>query len=180
MRPRPLRARRRLRRRRRVGWPAAVLLGGTLLTACAGAPPAEPAAAPDAMPQEEPTDGFASPGDEIRYYLGRLSDREFTETYGGEEHPRTWYTAAEELGRIGAPAIPHLVPYLDSADPWELKLALYALMLASQDPAVTEQTGGDYVRLGTVLEARHNAENRAIARAWWERWRHLWDQGSAE
>ena len=169
------------------GWRAVWLAVGMLLAGCAGAPPPEPPAPADAAPLEPPATAAdavasesASPGDEIRYYLERLSDREFTETYGGEEHPRTWYTAAEELGRIGAPAIPHLVPYLDSADPWELKLALYALMLASQDPAVTAQTGGDYVRLGTVLDARHNAENRAIARAWWERWRHLWDQGSAE
>lgn len=63
---------------------------------------------------------------------------------------------------------------LDSDDPWELKLALYALMLASQDPAVTSRTASEYVRLGTVLDTRANAVNRSIARAWWERWGHLW------
>ncbi|MGM0672895.1 HEAT repeat domain-containing protein [Thioalkalivibrio sp.] len=153
-----------------------------LLGACAGAPQTEPSVAEDAASQErpaaeadDPVEGFASPEAEIRYYLDRLSDREFVETYGGEEHPRTWYTAAEALGQIGAPAVPHLVPYLDSDDPWELKLALYALMLASQDPSVTSRTGGEYIRLGTVLDERENAANRAIARDWWERWHHLWD-----
>ena len=161
---------------------AAWLAGGMLLGACTGAPQPEPSAAEDTVAQEQPAaeaddpvEGFASPEDEMRYYLDRLSDREFVETYGGEEHPRIWYTAAEALGRVGAPAVPHLVQYLDSDDPWELKLALYALMLASQDPAVTARTGGEYIRLGTVLDERENAANRAIARDWWERWGHLWD-----
>ena len=164
-------------------WLTAWLAGGMLLAGCVGGPPsAEPPVATGAAPQEQPAaaadgpaEGFASLRDEIHYHLERLSDRAFTETYGGEEHPRTWYTAAEALGRIGAPAVPHLVPYLDSDDPWELKLALYALMLASQDPTVTSQTGGEYIRLGTVLDERENAANLAIARDWWKRWGHLWD-----
>lgn len=161
---------------------AAWLASGMLLGACTGAPQPEPSTTEDAVAQEQPAaeadvpvEGFASPGDEMHYYLDRLSDRDFVETYGGEEHPRIWYTAAEALGRVGAPAVPHLVQYLDSDDPWELKLALYALMLASQDPAVTSRTGGEYIRLGTVLDERENAANRAIARDWWERWGHLWD-----
>src|SRR5690625_7780398 len=31
---------------------------------------------------------------EARYYISKLPDRTFVDTYGGEEHPRTWYTAA--------------------------------------------------------------------------------------
>ncbi|WP_244270872.1 HEAT repeat domain-containing protein [Thioalkalivibrio sp. ALJ1] len=162
-------------------WLPAWMAVGMLLVACTGAPQEESSTTADGPPQESATieaaeKGFASPDDKIHYYLERLSDRNYTETYGGEEHARTWYAAAEELGGIGEPAVLHLVQYLDSNDPWELKLALYALMLASQDPAVTARTNGDYVRLGTVLDENENAANRAIARDWWQRWSHLWQE----
>lgn len=88
----------------------ATLAGGVPLGACVGTPPAEPSPAADGLPAEPtaahaeqgPAEGFASREDETRRYIERLPDREFTETCGGEEHLRTWYTAAEELGRIGA------------------------------------------------------------------------------
>lgn len=116
--------------------------------------------------------------DAIRYYIGQLADRDYVETYGGDQHPRPWYTAAEALGEIGKPAIPALIEQLDTPDPYELKLALYALMLASQDPALQAETGGDYLRLGTVLTQEANEENRRLALDWWQRYRHLWPQGS--
>src|SRR5690625_8026986 len=77
---------------------------------------------------------------EVRYYISKLPDRTFVDTYGGEEHPRTWYTAAEALGAMGTIAIPALIDRLDTSDPYELKLALYALMLASQDPKLMAKT----------------------------------------
>lgn len=110
----------------------------------------------------------------IPYYIARLPDRDYVETYGGEEHPRPWYSAAEALGEIGKPAVPALVERLDTPDPYELMLALYALMLASQDPALMAETGGDYLRLGSVLTQDTNGENRRRALAWWQRYRHLW------
>lgn len=112
--------------------------------------------------------------DAVRYYIGRLPDRRYVRTYGGEEHPRPWYTAAEALGEIGKPAVPALVERLDTPDPYELMLALYALMLASQDPVLMAETGGGYLRLGTVLAQDSNEENLRRARAWWQRHRHLW------
>lgn len=116
-------------------------------------------------------------GDEVAYYIDRLPDRDFTSTYGGDEHPRTWYTAAEELGRIGKPAIRPLVGRLESDDSYEVMLALYALMLASQDPEVLAETGGEYVRLGQVLTPSTNEENKQIALAWWRK--HYGDDASA-
>lgn len=108
------------------------------------------------------------------YYITRLPDRSYVQTYGDSDNPRPWYTAAEALGEIGKPAIPALMERLDTADPYELKLALYALMLASQDTALQAETDGDYLQLDTVLTEDNNAENRQRALAWWERHRHLW------
>ena len=158
------------------------LLVAALLGGCdGGAPESSPETAP-APPSEDPAvsttapeqdrDGlppiFENVEDEIRYYISRLPDPGFVDTYGGEEHPRPWYIAAERLGQIGEPAIPLLASRLDTSDDYELMLVLYALMLASQDPALMATTGGDYVELGAVLDPRHNAENRASALAWWQ------------
>ncbi|PMR71399.1 hypothetical protein [Halomonas heilongjiangensis] len=118
---------------------------------------------------------FHTPEDRAHYYISRLSDRRFTQTYGGVEHPRTWYTAAEQLGQLGELAIPLLFARIETHDPYELMLVLYALQLASQDPAVMAQTGGDALLLGTVLTESTNHENRIHARAWWERHRHRWE-----
>ncbi|MGR4067566.1 hypothetical protein [Billgrantia sp. C5P2] len=115
---------------------------------------------------------FATEEDEVHYYISRLADRRFIDVYGGEEHPRVWYIAAERLGQIGEPAIPMLFSLLDTHDEYELMLALYALQLATQDPRLMAQTGGDYVSLTTTLDVKANAENRTIALEWWER--HGW------
>jgi hypothetical protein len=143
----------------------------------APAPPVQqPAEAESATVSEQDHEGtpaqFESVEDEVDYYISRLPDRSFVDTYGGEEHPRPWYIAAERLGQIGEPAIPRLASRLDTPDDYELMLVLYALMLASQDPVLMADTDGDYVELGTVLDPRYNAENLAIALAWWQR--HGW------
>ncbi|MCC5882383.1 MAG: hypothetical protein JJU25_07085 [Halomonas sp.] len=115
---------------------------------------------------------FNSEEDEVHYYISRLADRRFIDVYGGDEHPRVWYIAAERLGQIGEPAIPLLYALIDSGDQYELMLLLYSLQLATQDPQLMAQTGGDYVRLAETLSEHANAENRAIALEWWER--HGW------
>lgn len=112
----------------------------------------------------------------LHFYLNKLPDQDFIEYYGGEEHPRVWYRAAEELGRIGWVAIPLLIERLDSPDPYEVMLALYALMLASQDFEVVAETDGEYIRLGTVLTQRTNDSNRKIALEWWHTYGYLWDE----
>ena len=114
-----------------------------------------------------------SEAEEIEFYIDKLPDRDFTETYG---HGYTWYTAAEELGMIGKPAIPHLVKQLHSDDQYVVMLSLYALQLASQDSAVTKKTGGEYIELeGTVLTEESKSRNVQVAQSWWNRHRHLWD-----
>lgn len=115
---------------------------------------------------------FHSVQDEAHYHVSRLADRSFVDVYGGDEHPRVWYIAAERLGQIGEPAVPLLFGLIDSGDDYELMLVLYALQLATQDPALMAQTAGDYVRLTSVLDPQANAQNREIALAWWER--HGW------
>ena len=116
---------------------------------------------------------FASQEDEAHYYVSRLADRRFIDVYGDKEHPRVWYIAAERLGQIGEPAIPLLYARIETEDEYELMLVLYALQLATQDSSLLAETGGDYVRLTTSLQAEANAENRQIALAWWQRqgWR---------
>lgn len=159
-----------------------VVITATLLVGCAAANiHTPPASAPiDNSPTGK--DGHNTDnGDEaaaeqlaaVHYYIGKLPDRTYVDTYGGEEHPRTWYTAAEALGAMGKIAIPALIERLDTSDPYELKLALYALMLASQDPVLLAETHGDYLRLTTVLTQETNDENLRRARAWVQRHRHL-------
>jgi hypothetical protein len=168
-------------------WLPSVVLAVSLLVGCVARSPA-PATAPVGEADPSPPTEISAPAsvpdrdwlpplftgveDEVHYYISRLADRRFVETYGGTEHPRPWYIAAERLGQIGEPAIPLLVSRLDTSDAYELMLALYALMLASQDPRLMTRTGGDYVELGSVLTEESNAENRATAQAWWQR--HGW------
>jgi hypothetical protein len=150
-------------------------------------PPAEePGDAEQALPSEPPPPvvgtsredrfwvppHFGSEVDEAHYYISRLADRSFVDVYGGEEHPRVWYIAAERLGQIGEPAVPLLFALIESDDAYELMLLLYALQLATQDPQLMAQTEGDYVRLTETLNESANDENRAIAQEWWER--HGW------
>lgn len=118
--------------------------------------------------------------EEVAYYVERLPDRSLVTLYGDEENPRPWYVAAEELGQIGKPAIPALMGRLDSSDPYEQMLALYALLLASQDRALMAETGGEALRLDTVLTEETNAVNRKRAEDWWQRHRHLWPPACPE
>lgn len=106
----------------------------------------------------------------INFNLRKLKNRKYTGTYGDGY---TWYTAAEELGQIGKPAVPHLIKKLNTKDRYELKLALYALMLATQDSKVITLTNGEYINLPTVLDAGENSRNRKIALQWWEKHQHV-------
>lgn len=155
---------------------AGFLVAAVVLAGCANhgsiATPPVAAAGQDDVPADHPIEPTGE--DAVGYYIGRLADRSFIRTYGDRDNPRVWYTAAEALGEIGKPAIPALIERLATDDPYELKLALYALMLASQDPVLGTATGGDYLRLGTVLTEGSNEENLRLAQAWWQRHRHLW------
>lgn len=125
--------------------------------------------------QPSEPDTQAERPDDLHYNLSKLDDPEFTQIYGDGENTKIWYTAAENLGSIGKPAIPHLIAKLDSANEHEVMLALYALQLASQDPALQQQTDGNYIALPSVLNPRANQHNKAIALSWWEQYQHLWN-----
>src|SRR5690625_4180815 len=127
-----------------------ILLFSILLTSCA------PAA-------QHTTEGIQ---EEISFYIDQLPDRDFVEVYGDDENPKTWYTAAEKLGEIGAPAIPALVQRLGTADEYELMLVVYALMLASQDAQVMAITEGDYLQLDTVLTPETRSEEHTSELQW--------------
>ncbi|WP_217987751.1 hypothetical protein [Halomonas salipaludis] len=142
-----------------------IIVMAWLVAGCASSEPR-----PVSNGAEPPTEQTAA----VAYYIARLPDRDYVETYGDADNPRPWYTAAEALGEIGKPAIPALVARLDSDDDYELMLALYAMMLASQDPTLQAETGGVFLRLGTVLSEDTNPANRRLAMAWWQRYRHLW------
>lgn len=151
--------------------PGFILIAALLLTGGLSA-----CATPSATSQATHT-GAPAPGtqrDIIDYHINKLADRSNIRYYGDSDNPRPWYIAAEALGDIGKAAVPALIERLETSDSYELKLALYALMLASQDPALVSETEGDYLQLGTVLEEASNEENRQRAMAWWEKYRSLW------
>lgn len=110
--------------------------------------------------------------DTIRLYVAMLGDQSFQSTYGHDD--QTWYIAAERLGQIGAPAVPHLMAVLGTADAYAEMLALYALMLAVQDTAVLSRTGREPIGYHSVLSGSDNVGNRRQALKWWVKHRHLW------
>lgn len=103
----------------------------------------------------------------IDYYLDKLSDPTYTSIYNNEY---VYYTAAEQLGQIGKPAIPSLIDRLDTADDYERALVLYALLLASQDEAVKVFAGEDYIHTYLDFDARNHPEQVEIALNWWEKY----------
>jgi len=64
---------------------------------------------------------------------------------------------------------------VDARDAHERMLVHYALLLASQDESILARTGGIYVNPESVLDGAPHDRNAAIARAWWTKHRHFWD-----
>ena len=129
-------------------------------------------------PDEQPPENW-SPEKKVSYYIRKLPDQSYVTYYGDEgdvdlSDRVTWHTAAEQLGQVGMPAIPTLMGRLDSTDPHERSLVLYALLLASQDDDLRKATKGDYIKVYAWDPKAHD-KNADIAREWWSRWQHLWD-----
>lgn len=106
--------------------------------------------------------------EKVEFYLEKLKDKEFTGTYGDGY---TWYTAAEELGMIGKTAIPGLIEKLDTEDDYERALALYALLLASQQDNVKYFTDGEYIDVNLDFNKSAHAEMVDKALAWWGKYK---------
>lgn len=145
------------------------------LASCSMLAPAEPDDTVT-LDSEAEQEGSTDRPDDLHYNLSKLDDPEFTQTYGDGENEKIWYTAAENLGNMGKPAIPYLIEKLESDNQHEVMLALYALQLASQDPELQEKTRGNYISLPSVLNPRANRHNKAIALSWWEEYQHLWEE----
>lgn len=167
--------------RLQTGRPIALAAFFVVLSGCSSISPSpqpevtEPDHPADTTPAYERADERSH---DLDYNLSRLADQSYIDTYGDGENEKIWYSAAENLGQIGKPAVPHLMARLSSDDEYEVMLALYALQLATQDEALAEHLDGNYVRFPSVLNPRANDHNVAIARDWWRQYRHVWDISS--
>lgn len=107
----------------------------------------------------------------VLYYMNKLSDKDFTSTYGHEEEPYTWYIAAEELGEFGKIAIPYLIENLKTNANYEKGVTLYALLLASQADDVDIFTNGEYIHAGLTFDEENQEKYTVIALDWWEKYK---------
>lgn len=103
----------------------------------------------------------------VDYYINKLSDRDYRTVYN-EGSP--YYIAAENLGILGKVAIPRLIQVLDTTDDYERSLALYALLLASQQEDVKAIVGDDYIHVNLDFDTSSHDEAVKIAKAWWAKY----------
>lgn len=103
----------------------------------------------------------------VDYYIDKLKDTTYCSIYN-ENY--IYYTAAENLGIIGKPAIPKLIEKLSTTDDYERTLALYALLLASQADNVKAFSGNDYIHTSLDFDSRNHSAQVKIAMDWWEKY----------
>lgn len=103
----------------------------------------------------------------VDYYIDKLGDKSYTTTYN---EGYIYYTAAENLGSLGKAAIPKLIPILDTTDDYERSLALYALLLASQQEDVKAIVGDDYIKVNLDFDATTHEKAVQIAKEWWHKY----------
>ena len=106
--------------------------------------------------------------EKVEFYLEKLKDKSYTGTYG---EGYTWYTAAEELGMLGKPAIPGLIEKLGTEDDYERALTLYALLLASQHENVKSFTNGEHIDVNLDFDVNNHPEMVNKAMAWWDKYK---------
>lgn len=123
-----------------------------------------------AIPEELPVQ--TTPADSLYFFLDRLGDPAFIETY---DDGIIWYRAAEELGFIGLAAIPHLIDRLDTDDAYERTQVFYALRLAAQHDNVRVLTSGEYVDFipDAFPPPEVHAELAIAWREWYDRYEQL-------
>ena len=108
----------------------------------------------------------ASEGDELEFYLSKLKDTSYYETYN---HNYKWYTACEELGKIGKEAIPPLIEQLQTARTYEKSTIFYSLLLASQNKNCKELIGNDFVKVGMSADPAKQEIYLAVVDQWWNK-----------
>lgn len=111
---------------------------------------------------------------DVMFYIHKLKDEDFTLVYG-DENANIWYTAAEELGLIGKPAIPYLIKNLQTKNDYERAVTLYALLLSSQHENVKSFTKGEYINVSLDFNVENHESYKKIALDWWEKYKHNWN-----
>lgn len=109
--------------------------------------------------------------EQISFYVGRLGDPSYFEWHEVEPGEFTqWYTAAERLSSIGAPALPSLVQALRATeDTYELTILFYALSLCAQDPVVKYGLGLERPHhLAAYPDPADHDELRQRWLSWWD------------
>lgn len=124
--------------------------------------------------EEKNNDYIESIGD-VLFYIHKLKDEDYTSTYGDGQNIKIWYTAAEELGQIGKPAIPFLIKNLHTKNDYERALTLYALLLATQHENVKEFSHGSYINVNLEFDTENHEEYVKKANSWWEKYKHNWE-----
>jgi len=110
----------------------------------------------------------------VAFYVTRLEDSTYVE-YFWHDGPQPWLVAPEELGMIGAPALPSLVQALEcSRVAYERTQILYALRLAAQGPGTEDAAARREVE--TILRRFALAlppedQHASLKAAWLEWWR---------
>lgn len=111
----------------------------------------------------------------LGFYLEKLRDKDFTNTYG---ECYTWYIAAEKIGEIGRPAIPFLIDKLDTKDSYERTQILYALFLAANNENVKNIIKSDIPELAkqyTLPPLQWHKELVAEWKSWWKEYKNILD-----
>ena len=103
----------------------------------------------------------------MSFLLDKLKDPDYTDI---SDDGLTWYTAAEQLGNIGKPAIPYLIEKLDTSDDTERTQVLLALAIASQNENVKVFTDGEYVDAEIWLVSEHPASVQTW-KDWYEKYK---------
>ena len=109
----------------------------------------------------------------IAFYVARLADSTYIE-YNWDGDPHSWPVAPEELGLIGAPALPPLIQALEHSESVsERTWIFYALMLAAQGPGTNDPAA--QAELTTMLRRSEafpeESQHAAMKEAWLTWWR---------
>jgi TonB family protein len=108
----------------------------------------------------------------IAFYVARLADSTYIE-YSWLAEPHAWMVAPEELGFIGALALPPLIQALEqSENVSERTRIFYALMLASQGPGTNDAAAQAELRTiyTKIPDAFPEESQHAALKEAWLRW----------
>jgi hypothetical protein len=115
----------------------------------------------------------------VAFYVTRLGDSTYIE-YVWHDGPQPWLVAPEELGMIGAPALPSLVQALEcSSVVHERTQIFYALRLASQGPGTEDAAARrevDTILRRFALALPSEDQHASMKAAWLEWWRNHRDR----